>query len=124
MLRYYTATLCSACHIREKLYQQVHDYCRKNGRLDLQVVRLSSTEQFNDYFKNIKPYRNGRKGLPMVFDDETKQEILFDGKEGVRRRKVLRRGEQETQEPDVSGHRRTDSAEAESGGTEELAPEG
>lgn len=90
MIKYYSITACSACREKDKLYKQVYAYMRKAKRLDFQTIALTSTEALREYAREVKPYRNGRDSLPMVFDDVKKQELIFDEKGRVQSGRVLR----------------------------------
>ena len=114
MIEIYTITHCPACHPKyNSFYNTVRDYCREQGRLDLKVIPLTSTQALQRYNRDVKPYRNGRRTLPMAFDTETKQELLLDGKGKVRSSKVLPRDKQEAEKPHIPRRRRGNPAEAE-----------
>ena len=111
-IKYYTWTPCNPCRERSELYRKAHDYCRQRGRLDLGVEVLNTTAKYQEYVKNVKPLRK-RQGIPFVWDDELKQEIIFDGAETQSRPGTVVSGEeQETQKPAVSRPRRKRTAKA------------
>ena len=111
-IKYYTWTPCNPCRERAPLYRKMNDYCYEHGILGFGVEVLNTTAKYQEYVKNVKPLRK-RQGIPFVWDDELKQEIIFDGAETESRPgTVVSREEQEAEKPSVSRPRRKRTAKA------------